>query len=292
MSKMHVNPVTGAVGYCRASSDSGKGCPFGGESGRENHFDSREEAQVYVEEIMANQYNQESVILTKSSERERKENSRVQTPEELKVEEDLKNQMVSFLENMKSSHGARHKLSVISYTFDREKKLDNFTNAKNYNHVLSFIQNDLNYNKNISDEDLESQYQLHKTVTKLNKFNGAVLYNFDQIDNDEKTRDLTFEEMAKEKADSIETVIFHSSDEQRKPSIKVFIREKFAKDKAWGSDEREQYMKALVDNQSHRGYEMTKTSLSYIKAYDTAFAKKEIRDYIAKRAEDENLYNQ
>ena len=41
MSKFHVNPESGQVGACRAAKGN---CPFGGESGTENHYDDKQEA--------------------------------------------------------------------------------------------------------------------------------------------------------------------------------------------------------------------------------------------------------
>lgn len=49
MSKYHVNPNSGEPGDCGA--DKGN-CPFGGDSGIENHYDSAEEAQKASEKIL------------------------------------------------------------------------------------------------------------------------------------------------------------------------------------------------------------------------------------------------
>lgn len=49
MSKFHVNPETGKVSQCRATGD---GCPFGGETGTENHYESAAEAQSAYEKQM------------------------------------------------------------------------------------------------------------------------------------------------------------------------------------------------------------------------------------------------
>lgn len=45
--KFHVNPETGKVGPCSAGkTGEGRGCPFGGETGTENHYDTAEQAQA------------------------------------------------------------------------------------------------------------------------------------------------------------------------------------------------------------------------------------------------------
>lgn len=49
MAKFHVNPATGGISRCRAESQA---CPFGGESGSENHFDSIAEAKAGYEHVM------------------------------------------------------------------------------------------------------------------------------------------------------------------------------------------------------------------------------------------------
>lgn len=51
MSKFHINPNTGGISRCRAEVK----CPFGGESGMENHYDSVREAKVGVEKLMESQ---------------------------------------------------------------------------------------------------------------------------------------------------------------------------------------------------------------------------------------------
>ena len=58
MAKFHVNPATGGISRCRAESQP---CPFGGESGKENHFDSIAEAKAGYEHSM-----KDSVIQTHS----------------------------------------------------------------------------------------------------------------------------------------------------------------------------------------------------------------------------------
>lgn len=50
----HINPETGVPSLCRAIK--GK-CPYGGASGRSNHFDTFSEAQSYSQEIFAQKYN-------------------------------------------------------------------------------------------------------------------------------------------------------------------------------------------------------------------------------------------
>lgn len=48
----HVNPNTGDTGKCRAKHS----CPFGGDSGTENHFDSAADASTHAEKIMAEKH--------------------------------------------------------------------------------------------------------------------------------------------------------------------------------------------------------------------------------------------
>lgn len=50
MTKFHINPSTGGISRCRATTQQ---CPFGGESGRENHFESISEAKTHFEQMMA-----------------------------------------------------------------------------------------------------------------------------------------------------------------------------------------------------------------------------------------------
>lgn len=49
----HVNTETGNTGQCKASKG---GCPFGGDSGKENHYNTPAEAQVAAEAYMENVY--------------------------------------------------------------------------------------------------------------------------------------------------------------------------------------------------------------------------------------------
>ena len=53
MARHHVNPNTGNASICKASKAS---CPFGGESGEENHYSSAQEATAAAEKLMAEQY--------------------------------------------------------------------------------------------------------------------------------------------------------------------------------------------------------------------------------------------
>lgn len=55
MAKIHVNTNSGDVGTCKATKGN---CPFGGESGEENHYSTREEAVAASEEFMAKKYNE------------------------------------------------------------------------------------------------------------------------------------------------------------------------------------------------------------------------------------------
>lgn len=50
---IHVNTNTGETGTCRAKKGQ---CPFGGESGTENHYDTREEAVAAAEKHMESVY--------------------------------------------------------------------------------------------------------------------------------------------------------------------------------------------------------------------------------------------
>lgn len=53
MARIHVNTDTGNTGVCKASKEA---CPFGGESGEENHYATREEAVAASEKMMAEKY--------------------------------------------------------------------------------------------------------------------------------------------------------------------------------------------------------------------------------------------
>lgn len=53
MAKYHVNPNTGNTGVCK--SEKGK-CPFGGNSGDENHYKTAGEANQAAEKLMAEKY--------------------------------------------------------------------------------------------------------------------------------------------------------------------------------------------------------------------------------------------
>lgn len=53
MARIHVNTNTGDTGVCKATKG---GCPFGGDSGEENHYDTREEAMAASEKMMADKY--------------------------------------------------------------------------------------------------------------------------------------------------------------------------------------------------------------------------------------------
>lgn len=70
MSKFHVNPETGSVSRCRAVNG---GCPFGGESGTENHFESIQEAKSTFENSM-----KDSILKTHSKQSNSKELDEVQ----------------------------------------------------------------------------------------------------------------------------------------------------------------------------------------------------------------------
>lgn len=55
--KYHINENTGRVNICRATGK--RGCPFGGESGVEDHFSSKEEALAQKEKIIKKRLNVE-----------------------------------------------------------------------------------------------------------------------------------------------------------------------------------------------------------------------------------------
>ena len=55
MARIHVNTNTGDTGTCKAKKG---GCPFGGESGDENHYATKEEAVVASEKMMSDKYNE------------------------------------------------------------------------------------------------------------------------------------------------------------------------------------------------------------------------------------------
>lgn len=55
--KIHVNTNTGETGECSTGQGiNPTGCPFGGASGTENHFDSIEEAKTHAENILSERY--------------------------------------------------------------------------------------------------------------------------------------------------------------------------------------------------------------------------------------------
>jgi len=53
MAKFHVNPESGEPGDCAANK--GK-CPFGGENGLSNHFETHEEAEAAGQKILQTKY--------------------------------------------------------------------------------------------------------------------------------------------------------------------------------------------------------------------------------------------
>jgi hypothetical protein len=66
---IHVNPETGETGYCKAKKG---GCPFGGESGTENHFDDNESARIYAEKLMEEKYSVQSSLTHRKSSNDKK----------------------------------------------------------------------------------------------------------------------------------------------------------------------------------------------------------------------------
>lgn len=61
----HINPETGRVNICRATKQK---CPYGGETGQENHFSTKEEAKHHNEKILSEIYsNTTSLRKTKNS---------------------------------------------------------------------------------------------------------------------------------------------------------------------------------------------------------------------------------
>lgn len=57
MSKIHVNPNTGETGVCTAGQGTNPtGCPFGGTSGTENHFDTLSDAKNFSEQLMTQKH--------------------------------------------------------------------------------------------------------------------------------------------------------------------------------------------------------------------------------------------
>lgn len=59
MARFHVNTNTGEVGTCKASPNpkpGSKGCPFGGDSGTDNHYGNREEAVAASEQFLDKKY--------------------------------------------------------------------------------------------------------------------------------------------------------------------------------------------------------------------------------------------
>lgn len=61
--KFHINPGSGTVSRCRASTK----CPFGGESGHENHFDTPGEARSGFEKLMKSEVLPKAVNTSRSS---------------------------------------------------------------------------------------------------------------------------------------------------------------------------------------------------------------------------------
>lgn len=62
MARHHVNPNTGNSSVCKAAI---KGCPFGGESGQENHYSTAEEASAAAEKLMKESYSAVKVAYRK-----------------------------------------------------------------------------------------------------------------------------------------------------------------------------------------------------------------------------------
>lgn len=57
MAKYHVDPQTGATGLCGAGSGpKARGCPYGGDSGVENHFANKNEAETAGQEVLKKLY--------------------------------------------------------------------------------------------------------------------------------------------------------------------------------------------------------------------------------------------
>src|SRR5690625_3101028 len=52
--RYHINPVIGAPTICREINN----CPYGGESGNENHFNTYSEAQEYSKEVFKKTHRQ------------------------------------------------------------------------------------------------------------------------------------------------------------------------------------------------------------------------------------------
>lgn len=59
MKKFHVNPDTGNVSACSAK---GGNCPYGGETGTENHFDSSMDASSHAEKMLAERHGAVSTV--------------------------------------------------------------------------------------------------------------------------------------------------------------------------------------------------------------------------------------
>lgn len=59
--RFHVNPETGKSGRCRATG-SRNSCPFSGDSGGDNHYDTPQEAKAAGEALMANRYGEVALV--------------------------------------------------------------------------------------------------------------------------------------------------------------------------------------------------------------------------------------
>lgn len=193
MSKFHVSTETGRAGKCTADK---KPCPFGGETGREEHFATKEEAKSNQDRIMQAHYGNKNGTMTRGQAYDP-----VKTPVETDAQLSEKYSELSKLEQQVSyklsslrsevgDHGKRIKIgrsfqtvyehdaaSAIEIIAERASVLET-EKAKlleNENHDKSEI-NYINYKINKLNEKIDEYYQAENNtedkqaeIQKLNK---------------------------------------------------------------------------------------------------------------------------
>lgn len=103
MTTYHVSTLTGRAGKCTAKKGN---CPFGGDTGQEDHFDNKEEAKANQDRIMESHYGKSTVTVTQG-----KTYDPVKTP----VENDTK--LSTAYENLsKIEQHLNSKVSAIRYS--------------------------------------------------------------------------------------------------------------------------------------------------------------------------------
>lgn len=66
MAKFHVDPTTGATGQCGAGNGpNARGCPYSGDTGTENHYDTKDEAEAAGQVVLTQMYGEFSTTSKK-----------------------------------------------------------------------------------------------------------------------------------------------------------------------------------------------------------------------------------